>query len=123
MLPRSIFVRLFAVGTVLATIVLCVGTSRAQESRPLVGKWKMISTTPDGGEVPWSLTINYGDGKYSATVASEHGENAPKDFKVDGANAVFTDSKSFKSVSTPVKVETGDKKFQFTAVDARFRSS
>ena len=37
--------------------------------------------------------------------------------KVDGTNAVFTDSKS-KSVSAPVKVETGAKKFQFTAVDA-----
>lgn len=38
--------------------------------------------------------------------------------KVDGANAVFTDSKNFKSVSTPVKVQTGEKKFQYTAVDA-----
>jgi hypothetical protein len=37
--------------------------------------------------------------------------------KVDGTNAVFTDSKA-KSVSAPVKVETGAKKFQFTAVDA-----
>ena len=37
--------------------------------------------------------------------------------KVDGANAVFTDSKS-KSVSAPVKVENGAKKFAYTAVDA-----
>ncbi len=37
--------------------------------------------------------------------------------KVDGTNAVFTDSKA-KSVSAPVKVETGSKKFQYTAVDA-----
>jgi hypothetical protein len=37
--------------------------------------------------------------------------------KVDGANAIFTDSKS-KSVSAPVKVATGAKKFQYTAVDA-----
>ena len=37
--------------------------------------------------------------------------------KVDGANAVFTDSKS-KTVSAPVKVETGSKKFPYTAVDA-----
>jgi hypothetical protein len=37
--------------------------------------------------------------------------------KVDGANAVFTDSRA-KSVTTPVKVETGTKKFSFTAVDA-----
>lgn len=37
--------------------------------------------------------------------------------KVDGTNAVFTDSKD-KSVTAPVKVENGTKKFQFTAVDA-----
>ena len=37
--------------------------------------------------------------------------------KVDGTNAVFTDSK-LKQVSAPVKVETGAKKFQYTAVDA-----
>jgi hypothetical protein len=38
--------------------------------------------------------------------------------KVDGANAVFTNSQNSKSVSTPVKVETGAKKFQYTAVDS-----
>ena len=37
--------------------------------------------------------------------------------KVDGTNAVFTD-KNYKSVTAPVKVQTSDKKFQFTAVDA-----
>jgi hypothetical protein len=37
--------------------------------------------------------------------------------KVDGANAIFTDSKS-KTVSAPVKVETGSKKFAYTSVDA-----
>lgn len=38
--------------------------------------------------------------------------------KVDGANAVFTDVRTSKSVSVPVKIETGDKKFKFTAVDS-----
>ena len=38
--------------------------------------------------------------------------------KVDGANAVFTDAHSLKSVSTAVKVENAAKKFQYTAVDA-----
>ncbi len=37
--------------------------------------------------------------------------------KVDGTNAVFTDSKS-KTVTAPVKVETGSKKFAYTSVDA-----
>jgi hypothetical protein len=36
---------------------------------------------------------------------------------VEGANAVFTNSKH-KSVSAPVKVATSDKKFAYTAVDA-----
>jgi hypothetical protein len=38
--------------------------------------------------------------------------------KVDGANAVFTNNTTSKKVTTPVKVETGTKKFQFTAVDS-----
>jgi hypothetical protein len=38
--------------------------------------------------------------------------------KVDGTNAVFTDSKTQKTVNAPVKVGTGAKKFQYTAVDA-----
>jgi len=38
--------------------------------------------------------------------------------KVEGANAVFTNSQSAKSVSTPVKVENGNKKYPVTAVDS-----
>jgi hypothetical protein len=43
---------------------------------------------------------------------------APGEYKVkvDGSNAVFTNSK-YKSVTTPVKVETTEKKFKETAVD------
>jgi len=45
---------------------------------------------------------------------------APGDYKVkvEGGNAVFTSVKNNKSVSTAVKTETSNKKFQFTAVDA-----
>ena len=38
--------------------------------------------------------------------------------KVDGSNAVFTDANSSKSFTTPVKVETGDKKFDDTRVQS-----
>jgi len=37
--------------------------------------------------------------------------------KVEGANAVFTDVRTSKSFSVPVKIETGDKKFSVTSVD------
>jgi len=38
--------------------------------------------------------------------------------KVDGSNATFTAVETDKSVSTPVKVQTTDKKFDNTRVDA-----
>ena len=49
----------------------------------------------------------------------------PGDYKVkvDGSNAVFTDLKTSKSVTVPVKVQTGDKKFKVTAVDSTSNGS
>jgi hypothetical protein len=44
---------------------------------------------------------------------------APGEYKVevDGANAVFTEQKSGKHLTTPVKVESGDKKHDMTAIE------
>lgn len=38
--------------------------------------------------------------------------------KVTGSNAVFTEVDTAKSFTTPVKVQSGDKKFETTRVDA-----
>jgi hypothetical protein len=38
--------------------------------------------------------------------------------KVEGANAIFTDQKTFKSVTVPAKVESSSKKFESTQIDA-----
>jgi len=38
--------------------------------------------------------------------------------KVEGSNAVFTDTSKGKSFTTPVKVETGDQKFNDTRVQS-----
>jgi hypothetical protein len=38
--------------------------------------------------------------------------------KVDGSNATFTEVNSQKSFTTPVKVQTADKKFEDTTVQA-----
>ncbi|SPE43583.1 conserved exported hypothetical protein [Candidatus Sulfopaludibacter sp. SbA3] len=37
--------------------------------------------------------------------------------QVQGSNAVFTDTKTRKTFTTPIKVESGAKKYQYTAVD------
>jgi hypothetical protein len=38
--------------------------------------------------------------------------------KVDGTNAIFTNTTNSKKFTAPVKVENGTKKFQVTAVDS-----
>jgi hypothetical protein len=38
--------------------------------------------------------------------------------KIEGTNAIFTDTSKGKSFTTPVKVETGDKKFDDTRVQS-----
>jgi hypothetical protein len=65
--------------------VLCTGTAQAQEDSAVTGKWKMVSTSPDGTDVHWTLSIAYKDGIYSATMSSDEGEGAAKDFKVEGS--------------------------------------
>src|SRR5258708_3482254 len=53
-----------------------------------------------------------------ATVGSLKLAPGQYSVKVDGANAVFTNSQTSKKASAPVKIETGTKKFQYTAVDS-----
>jgi hypothetical protein len=54
-----------------------------------------------------------------ATVGSVKLAPGQYTVKVNGDNAVFTNSQNAKSVSTPVKVvESGAKKYQYTAVDS-----
>jgi hypothetical protein len=73
-----------AAKTFFLAALLCTAMAQAQQNDQLAGKWNMHSTTPDGNDVYWTLSITYKDGSYSATLASDDGETAAKDFKVDG---------------------------------------
>jgi hypothetical protein len=70
---------------VVVALVLSAGMARAQKDSAVTGKWKMVSTTPDGNDVHWTLSITYKEGTYSATMGSEEGESAAKDFRVEGS--------------------------------------
>lgn len=69
----------------LCAAVLGTRMANAQQNEQLTGKWQMDSTTPDGNDVYWTLSITYKDGNYSATLGSSEGETAAKEFKVDGS--------------------------------------
>lgn len=46
----------------------------------------MVSVTPDGDQVPWTLSISDDNGKYTATIEGQEGQSTAKDMKVDGAS-------------------------------------
>jgi hypothetical protein len=79
----------------------------------VVGAMLFVSTLAFAG--PKSFTVVFDKPATIGSVTLTPGEYK---VKVDGNNAVFTNNSSYKSVSTAVKVETGDKKFKDTAVDS-----
>ena len=69
----------------LLTVALCVNIARAEPETALAGKWNMVSTTQDGNDIAWSLSITFKDGTYGATLVADEGESTPKELKVDGS--------------------------------------
>ena len=57
---------------------------------------------------------------FSSTAKVGSLKLAPGEYsvKVDGTNAIFTNTNTNKKFTAPVKVENGAKKFQVTAVDS-----
>ena len=79
----------------------------------VLGVMLALSTLAFAGQK--SFTVVFDKAATVGTVTLTPGEYK---VKVDGTNAVFTNSSNFKSVSTAVKVENGEKKFKDTAVDS-----
>jgi hypothetical protein len=46
-------------------------------SASVAGTWKMVSETPDGDPIPWTLTLTQADGHWTATVGSSDSQAAP----------------------------------------------
>ena len=63
------------------SLVLCFAGQNSQ----VAGKWNMVSLTPDGDQVAWTLSIANNDGKYSGTVDGTDGQSPAKDLKVEGS--------------------------------------
>ncbi len=65
---------------VLALFVTAFALQARDDSKPLVGKWNMVSITPDGESLKWTLIVREVDGKLTGALASEDGEASTKDF-------------------------------------------
>lgn len=70
--------------------ILCsLGICYAQQNKELTGKWNMVSVTPDGDQISWTLRINHENGNYTATVDGEDGSSAAKDLRVENGKVHF----------------------------------
>jgi len=78
----------------LATLAGCLAmlmeaTPVHAQNQALLGKWNMTSTTAEN-DVPWTLTIDYKDGKYEATISdTADSPGLVKDLRVDGSAVHF----------------------------------
>lgn len=108
MIRRSLSIRILAaIGFSFAAAVFSVGTACAQQADPLAGKWKMVSSSPDGNEIPWTLTIKLANGKYDATCVTDAGEQAVKDLNVDGHKLHFRVPYQGEDYDIDLKLEGG----------------
>ena len=78
-----------------------------------LGVMLVVSTLAFAGQK--SFTVSFDKPATIGAVTLAPGEYK---VKVDGTDAVFTNNSNYKSVSTAVKVEAGEKKFKDTAVDS-----
>jgi len=53
--------------------------AHGQDYKPLIGKWNMTSES-DGDPVKWTLLLKESDGKLTASLISDEGEQPAKDF-------------------------------------------
>ena len=65
---------------VLALLMAAFALQAGDDTQPLVGKWNMVSITPEGENLKWVLIIKEVEGKLTGSLASEDGEASTKDF-------------------------------------------
>lgn len=73
---QKLIQRILAVCLVTFTVIF---SALAQDYKSLIGKWDMTSETNDDA-VKWTLVLKETDGKLTASLATEGGEQPAKDF-------------------------------------------
>jgi len=74
---------------VIALFAAAFALQAGDDSKALVGKWNMVSITPDGENLKWVLIIKEADGKLAGSLATEDGEASTKDFSFAGGVVKF----------------------------------
>jgi hypothetical protein len=71
--------------TIFVALSFCVA-AHAADGPDFAGKWKMVSVTPDGGKVDWTLTMKHEGDTWTARIGGNDADAPAKEVKVDGAS-------------------------------------
>jgi hypothetical protein len=85
--------RMCIAGSLLALVLLVLAglPASAADTPAIVGSWSCTSSTADGNDASWTLSVKSDGGKLSASVEdSSIGDINISDFKADGNEASFT---------------------------------
>ncbi|HEY3937121.1 MAG TPA: hypothetical protein VGL97_06805 [Bryobacteraceae bacterium] len=69
----------YIVAICLAAFVIAVSLA-AQDYKTLIGKWNMTAESDGGDPVKWTLVLKEDEGKLTAVLATDQGEQVAKDF-------------------------------------------
>jgi hypothetical protein len=90
----------------LLALVLCAMMAVAQDQKSLVGKWNMTAET-DGEPVNFVLVLKEDDGKLTALLAGEGGEQPVKDFTYEDGVLKFSAPYDGEYYDIELKVKEG----------------
>jgi len=69
----------FRIAAVLLAAFVAIVAALGQDAKSLAGKWNMVSETEDE-PVKWTLILKEADGKLTALLTTDSGEETAKDF-------------------------------------------
>jgi hypothetical protein len=91
----------------LAVMVLAV-SAPGQDYKPLIGKWNMTSESSDGDPIKWTLILKETEGKLTAALDTDEGEQSAKDFTF--ADGVLKFKAPYQGVDYDIELKaTADK--------------
>ncbi len=71
--------KMYRIAALLLAAFIAVVAAAGQDAKALAGKWNMVSETEDE-PIKWTLVLKETDGKLTALLATDGGEEAAKDF-------------------------------------------